>query len=71
MVEDAIASRLAYQPTHTDRNRKPLSGADLGLWELRVPPFRVYYDVDEAARAVIIVKVLRKPRETATPLPTE
>lgn len=70
-VEDAIGARLSFEPMREDRNRKPLTGDTAGLWELRVHPFRVYYDVDEAAQVVTLVKLLRKPRETGTPLPRE
>ena len=40
-------------------------------WELRVQPYRVYYDVDETARRVRIVGIARKPREAAMPLAME
>lgn len=34
-----------------------------GGWELRVPPYRVYYDVDGAASEVRVQAVGHKPRE--------
>jgi len=69
-VEDAIHERLTYEPTREDRNRKTTTEGAPAPWELRVQPYRVFYEVDEAHRRVTIVWFVRKPREASTPLPT-
>lgn len=81
-IQEAIRQRLSHEPTRKDRNRKPMGvgttlaaemglGADQELWELRVQPYRVYYTVDMDAGRVNLAGLAHKPRETATPLPTE
>ncbi len=68
-LNDMVRERLRHQPTTKDTNRKPTQpDADAG-WELRVQPYRIYYDVDEDAREVTVIGIAHKPRETATPLP--
>jgi mRNA-degrading endonuclease RelE of RelBE toxin-antitoxin system len=62
----AIRERLTHEPEKEDTNRKRLRDDSLGAsWELRVQPYRVYYDVDEATQTVWVVKLARKNRETA------
>jgi mRNA-degrading endonuclease RelE of RelBE toxin-antitoxin system len=67
-ILDAIRDRLCHDPLVETRNRKPLLRASrLGdrVWELRVGTgnrFRVFYDVDEAARTVDVVAVGEKIR---------
>ncbi len=70
-VADAIEARLRHEPTQADTHRFPTREGGEAAWELRVQPYRVYYDPDEAGRTVTVVGVARKPRETATPLPEE
>ena len=68
-IQDAIRTRLTHEPTREDTNRKPMHGSaaayDAG-WELRVQPYRIYYDVEEAVRRVRVVGIAHKPREVAT-----
>ena len=52
--------QLTYQPTLQTRNRKPLRPNALAAWELRLDPFRIFYDVDETRLMVSIVTVGRK-----------
>ncbi len=61
----AIDEQPTYEPTKETINRKPLREGDATAWELRVQPYRVYYDVDEAEQTVWVVKIARKERETA------
>jgi len=62
-VLDAIRSNLTARPTEESRNQKLLRDNPLADWELRVQPFRVFYDVDPAARTVRIVAVGVKERD--------
>jgi mRNA-degrading endonuclease RelE of RelBE toxin-antitoxin system len=64
-VREACRKQLANEPTKETRNRFRAGPNDLGEYELRVQPYRVYYDVDEAGHRVVVQAVLYKPRETA------
>jgi mRNA-degrading endonuclease RelE of RelBE toxin-antitoxin system len=68
---DRIEEQLAQQPTTETRNRKILVGLtppwdhEPPVWELRVGQYRVFYDVDDAERRVIVRAVRQKrPRNT-------
>ena len=63
-VEDAVRDQLRHEPMKRTRNRFPAGPGAPGTWELRVQPFRVFYDVDEGDEVVAIRAVLHKPRET-------
>lgn len=55
---DAIGRQLLHEPTKPTRNRKPMRPDKtpfIAPWELRVDEIRVYYDVEEEPRAVVIV----------------
>lgn len=56
----AIEEQLTYQPSIETRNRKPLDPNELAAWELRVDPFRIFYDVDHASAVVTIIAVGKK-----------
>lgn len=67
----AIEEQLSHQPNARTRRRKELLNLTPGfehvppVWELRVGDFRVFYDVDEAARQVHVRAVRRKrPQQT-------
>ena len=71
-IVDSIDQQLVQQPTLETKNRKPLTGlqpdfehGDL-IWELRVGVFRVYYDVDEELKKVVVRAVREKPPHTTT-----
>ena len=49
-------------PSAETRNKKMLRESLLSDWELRVHPFRVFYEVDEANRRVRVVAVGVKER---------
>jgi mRNA-degrading endonuclease RelE of RelBE toxin-antitoxin system len=64
---DTIQEQLTWQPLGRSRNRKPLIGLippwehREPVWELRVGEHRVFYDVDESERRVMVRAVRRKP----------
>lgn len=62
---NAMAARLTYQPARAEGSVRALRQPNsLGAaFELRVPPWRVVYDVDEAEQTVRIVAVGYKARE--------
>jgi mRNA-degrading endonuclease RelE of RelBE toxin-antitoxin system len=57
---DALEQQLASEPLTETRNRKPLRPNDISRWEVRIGSQRVFYDVDEAAKKVVIKAVGRK-----------
>ncbi|HWB10585.1 MAG TPA: type II toxin-antitoxin system RelE/ParE family toxin [Pirellulales bacterium] len=59
-ILDRIAIQLPHQPVVETRNRKPLDANALSEWELRVGPFRVFYDVDGTDAIVKVKAVGRK-----------
>lgn len=69
---DSIEAQLKREPTRKTKNRKPLPGLVPPwehiepVWELRVGEYRVFYDVDEAARIVMIRAILHKPPHKTT-----
>lgn len=54
------------------RNRKPIYGLEPPweheepIWELRIGRHRVFYDVDESARLVIVRALRSKPAHSTT-----
>lgn len=64
IIRDKINEQLRHQPNVATRKRKPLrqpNVLDAG-WELRVNPYRVYYNVDGAAQLVDVIAIGYKPR---------
>lgn len=61
-ILDAIKEQLRHNPTVETRNRKILRDNPLSDWELRVDPFRVFYEADEQTRTVRVVAVGVKDR---------
>jgi len=60
-VFDAIDRHLSSQPTAVSRSRiKMMSQPFWSQYRLRVDDFRVYYDVDEGAGVVSVLRVLKK-----------
>jgi mRNA-degrading endonuclease RelE of RelBE toxin-antitoxin system len=63
-VIEAIDTHLRYEPTKVSRSRiKQMSQPFWSQYRLRVDEFRVYYDVDEGARSVRILRILEIGRE--------
>ncbi|MEN6449736.1 MAG: type II toxin-antitoxin system RelE/ParE family toxin [Thermoguttaceae bacterium] len=69
---DQIDQQLEHEPTRETRNRKPLRGLVPPwehiepVWELRAGDYRVFYDVNEASRQVIVRAVRRKRPHQST-----
>lgn len=59
-ILDQVEQQLVHEPAVETRNRKELRHNDLATWELRVDPFRVFYDIDELNLTVGIVAIGRK-----------
>lgn len=62
-IKAKAETKLKYEPSIQTRNRKPLRQPNaLNVdWELRLQPYRVYYNVDKGARVVEVVAVGYKP----------
>ena len=54
----AIARQLLHQPAVPTRHRRPLRPNPVAGYRLRVGNLRVYYDVQEAPRRLVIVKAV-------------
>ena len=55
---DAVVRQLLHEPTKETRNRKPMRADKtpfIAPWELRIGEMRVYYDVAEEPKAVVVV----------------
>ena len=64
-VLEAIETHLTHQPTQVSRSRiKQLAQPAISQYRLRAGDFRVYYDVDEEARNVVVLQVHQKGRGT-------
>jgi mRNA-degrading endonuclease RelE of RelBE toxin-antitoxin system len=64
-VLDAIERHLFETPLMLTRNKKILDLGEEGfIHQLRVGEFRVFYDVEEIERIVIVRHVRRKGRKT-------
>jgi mRNA-degrading endonuclease RelE of RelBE toxin-antitoxin system len=58
-VLDKVERTLTQQPTVPARSRKILRANSVAPWELRVGELRVYYEVNEAPDArVVVVKAI-------------
>jgi len=69
-ILDEIEEQLAHEPTRKTRRKKILEGLDpqwqqvLPVWQLRIGDYRVFYDVEEESRTVIVHAILYKDRKT-------
>jgi mRNA-degrading endonuclease RelE of RelBE toxin-antitoxin system len=61
-ILDAIRDQLTHRPDEETRNKKLLRDNPMADWELRVQPFRVFYEVDTAKTSVRVVAVGVKQR---------
>jgi mRNA-degrading endonuclease RelE of RelBE toxin-antitoxin system len=57
---DAIEEQLRHQPTLPTRNRKQLRPNNLAEWEVRVDPFRIFYNVEEEGMNIAVVAIAVK-----------
>ena len=62
-VRDEIERQLRHEPTKETRNRKRLAPNSTAEWEVRKPPLRILYDVEEDERVVTIRAIVLKERE--------
>ncbi len=65
LIRKASDEQLSYSSEKATRNRKALEQPALAgtTWELRCGPnnrFRIFYDVDRAARLVVVLAIARK-----------
>ena len=58
IVLDGADRQLMHQPLVETRNRKPMRPNPLAPWELRVGALRIYYDVAEKPRAVVLIRAV-------------
>ena len=65
-VTAAVDAQLLWQPNVPTRNRKPMRPNSLSGWEMRVGNLRVYYDVLDVERKVLIVAIGRKQGDRIT-----
>ncbi len=69
-ILDEVEVRLVEEPTTRSRRKKLLEG--LGppwdsvrpVWQLRIGEFRVFYDVDERRKEVVVRAIRRKGKKT-------
>ena len=72
LIANAVERQLAHEPSKATKNRKCLMGLVTGfeheppIWELRVQMWRVFYDIDEEEKTVVIRAVRLKPAGRAT-----
>jgi mRNA-degrading endonuclease RelE of RelBE toxin-antitoxin system len=65
-VLDRIERHLSHQPTIRSKSRiKRLRPGTFPPYRLRVDEFRVYYDVDQQRRAVVILGIVPKAQSDA------
>jgi mRNA-degrading endonuclease RelE of RelBE toxin-antitoxin system len=66
---DEIEEQLSHEPTLETHRRKLLAGLEppweslRPVWQLRVGDWRVFYDVDEDAKSVVVRAVRKKGRK--------
>lgn len=69
-IEREIEKKLGAEPTRVSKNIKSLEACVAGfeheepLWELRVGDYRVFYDVDDREKIVVIRAVRYKATKT-------
>ena len=71
-ILDGIEAQLTNLPTEQTRNRKLLIGLVPPwehvepIWELRIGEYRVFYDVNELVKSVVVRAVRHKPPHKTT-----
>jgi len=69
-ILDEVEDQLANEPATPSRRKKLLEGlvppweTVRPVWQLRIGDFRVFYDVEEAHREVIVRAIRRKGKKT-------
>ncbi len=54
LIVDGIYQQLPFEPNVETANRKYLQPNDIADWELRLRKYRVFYDLEEQAKIVLI-----------------
>jgi mRNA-degrading endonuclease RelE of RelBE toxin-antitoxin system len=54
LIVTAIESQLTHQPHIETRNRKKMRTNKIARWELRIGKYRVFYNLNEPGKIVII-----------------
>jgi mRNA-degrading endonuclease RelE of RelBE toxin-antitoxin system len=68
-ILDEIEAQLSHGPAVETRRRRMLAGLEppweqiRPVWQLRLGDWRVFYDVDEVAKSVIVRAVRKKGRK--------
>jgi mRNA-degrading endonuclease RelE of RelBE toxin-antitoxin system len=71
-IIDAIKEQLTHEPTLETKNKKILLEFQPDfehvppVWRLRVGEYRVFYDVNEGEKRVVVRTVRHKPPHTTT-----
>lgn len=55
IVLDGVARRLTWQSDVETRNRKLRRTSQPPLWELRIGPFRVYFELEDSPQPVVYI----------------
>jgi mRNA-degrading endonuclease RelE of RelBE toxin-antitoxin system len=64
VIIGGIEQHLLYQPRLVSRSRiKEMLQPFWSQYRLRIEDFRIYYDVDDAARVIYILRVVSKATE--------
>lgn len=61
-ILDGVKRQLRHRPTQETLNKKMLRANPVADWELRIHPFRVFYEVDETGGRVRVLAVGIKQR---------
>ena len=71
-ILDEIDVQLTHEPGRETRNRKILVGLVPPwehvppVWELRIDEYRVFYDIDDKAKLVMVRAIRHKPPHKTT-----
>ena len=60
IIVSQVRGQLSEQPKVETKNREKLRENPVASWELRVGKFRIFYEVNENAKTVVIVSVGHK-----------
>jgi len=58
--KDRLESIITKLEKHPDKYGKPLRGRLHGIWQIRMGPFRIWYEINDAQKKVILRAVFHK-----------
>jgi mRNA-degrading endonuclease RelE of RelBE toxin-antitoxin system len=58
IVFDTVDEQLSHEPAVETRNRKPMRPNPVAPWELRIGDLRVYYEVEESPRPLVLIRAI-------------